>query len=304
MEFNRSIVSNFEGSFDFLSKSLSNSCEFLNKKDVKSANKWQIQVDVFLTVIDMIKKEKVEDSKMHPIEGLKNNIMYPIFQEHSTMLTSPIIEDDVVRDSFIKIPKTDSSKELPRGIKIEFGKYCLPVSEIYTEMVTFSINNKDLNTTLPIRILLGFFSTIYHTITLKEDSDTLILIKENIDKLVEYIESNEVANRRQTSSNPMDMIQKALGGMDMSKISDMFNRVSGNGEASKEFDSVLSKMSDGMKSGKPFTDVMGDLVKDVSLNASNENYDQDNDTAQEQADTEPEQADVASVQTENAMGQE
>ena len=267
MEFNRSIVSNFEKSFNFLIKSLSDTCEFLNKQDIDNRNQWLIQVERFSSVFERIRNEGSKDGQLRPIEGLKDNIIYPLFQEHSTMMTSPVVEDDVVRDSFIKIPK-DSQEERPRGVKLEIGKFYLPVSEIYTDIVSFAVNNPDRNITSPIRILLGFFSTVYHTITLKEDDQTLVLVKENIDKLISYIEVNELPQRQKASSNPMDMIQKALGNIDMSKISDMFNKVSGNSEASKEFNDVLSKMSDGMKSGKPFTDVMGDLVKEASVNAA------------------------------------
>ena len=267
MEFNRSIVSNFEKSFNFLIKSLSDTCEFLNKQDIENRNQWLIQVERFSSVFERIKNEGSKNGQLHPLEGLKDNIIYPIFQEHSTMLTALVVEDDVIRDSFIKIPK-DSSDEKPRGIKLEIGKFYLPVSEIYTDIVSVAVNNPNINVVLPIRILLGFFSTVYHTITLKEDDQTLVLVKENIDKLISYIEVNELPRRQKASTNPMDMIQKALGNIDMSKISDMFNKVSGNSEASKEFNDVLSKMSDGMKNGKPFTDVMGDLVKEASVNAS------------------------------------
>ena len=267
MEFNRSIVSNFEKSFNFLIKSLSDTCEFLNKQDIENRNQWLIQVERFSSVFERIRNEGAKDGQLHPLEGLKDNIIYPIFQEHSTMLTALVVEDDVIRDSFIKIPK-DSAEEKPRGIKLEIGKFYLPVSEIYTDIVSVAVNNPNINVVLPIRILLGFFSTVYHTITLKEDDQTLVLVKENIDKLISYIEVNELPQRQKAPSNPMDMIQRALGNIDMSKISDMFNKVSGNSEASKEFNDVLSKMSDGMKSGKPFTDVMGDLVKEASINAS------------------------------------
>ena len=279
-------------------KSLLDTCEFLNKRDTENKNRWLIQVERFFSVFERIKNESAKDGQLHPVEGLKDNIIFPVFQEHSTMMTSPIIDNDVVRDSFIKISKEDSDMEPPRGIKLEIGKFYLPVSEIYTDIVSFAISHPDANITAPIRILLGFFSTIYHTITLKEDDNTLILIKDNIDKLVEYIESNEIPQRQKASSNPMDMIQRALGNIDMSKISDMFNKVSGNSETSKEFNDVLAKMSDGMKSGRPFTDVMGDLVKDASFNAAKEEYDPEEQTTDTPGD------DVSQEQTELAAGQE
>ena len=263
MNFKRENISTFQSSLGFLIDSMLTTCNFLNKNtDSNTKSSWSIQTEKFSSFFERIR------SNSEVIENLRSKVVYPIFDSNSSFVLGKLIdEDNVVQDDFMKVTEDESGdfklKTGARGITISVSKLYLPISEVYTEAVNYSVSHKKENIPFPVQILLGFYSCIYHSILGVEPDDQAQLVKENMDVLIESLESCDVP-KEQTSRNPMNMIQNMLGNIDMKQIGDMMSKVTGDKEASKEFGEVFSKMTEAIKTGTNPMEIVGDIIKNAA----------------------------------------
>ena len=289
MNFKRENISTFHSSLGFLIESMLNTCNFINKNtDLHTKSSWSIQTEKFSSFFERIRTNN------EVIENLRSKVVYPIFDSNSSFLLGKLIDDkNVVQDDFMKVSE-DNSNDFKlttgaRGIVISVSKLFLPISEVYTDAVNYSVNHKKENIPFPVQILLGFYSCIYHSILGVESDDQAQMIKENIDVLVDSLESCDVP-REQSNKNPMNMIQNMLGNIDMKQIGDMMSKVTGDKDASKEFGDVFGKMTEAIKSGTNPMEIVGDIIKNAAAEA--------------EAVPETEQEAVAEAETEAEPAQE
>ena len=215
------------------------------------------------------------------IDNFKEKFIVPLFKKHELSFTGPIInEKDVIQDDFIKNKDDDTQLKLrkePRGLFLHSDEGAalkslyLPISEAYTSAVEMSMKNKQRNVMLPVRILLGFYSTLFYSLKdLPEHAthDDLEAVRSNIKVLNEYMESLDTKEEENTESEgPMGMIKGLLGNLNFDQIGDMMNKVISDEKASEEFKSVFDKMTQGIQGGKAPMDVMGDIIKEASEKA-------------------------------------
>ena len=106
--------------------------------------------------------------------NFKEKFIVPLYKKHELSFTGPIInEKDVIQDDFIKIKDDDTQLKLrkePRGLFLHsddgaaLKSLYLPISEAYTSAVEMSMKNKQRNVMLPVRLLLGFYSTLFYSL--------------------------------------------------------------------------------------------------------------------------------------------
>ena len=281
MNFKRENISTFQSSLGFLIDSMLNTCNFLNKNtDLQTKSSWSIQTEKFSSFFERIR------TNSEVIENLRSKVVHPIFDSNSSFVLGKLInEDNVVQDDFMKVSEDDSEefkiKTGARGITISVSKLFLPISEVYTEAVNYSVKNKKENIPFPVQILIGFYSCMYHSILGVESDDQAQMVKENIDVLVESLESCDVP-REQSNRNPMNMIQNMLGNIDMKQIGDMMSKVTGDKEASKEFGEVFGKMTEAIKSGTNPMEIVGDIIKSAAAETEGVDTEQSTGTSTEQ----------------------
>ena len=281
MNFKRENISTFQSSLGFLIDSMLNTCNFLNKNtDLQTKSSWSIQTEKFSSFFERIR------TNSEVIENLRSKVVHPIFDSNSSFVLGKLInEDNVVQDDFMKVSEDDSEefkiKTGARGITISVSKLFLPISEVYTEAVNYSVKNKKENIPFPVQILIGFYSCMYHSILGVESDDQAQMVKENIDVLVESLESCDVP-REQSNRNPMNMIQNMLGNIDMKQIGDMMSKVTGDKEASKEFGEVFGKMTEAIKSGTNPMEIVGDIIKSAAAETEGVDTEQSTETSTEQ----------------------
>ena len=215
------------------------------------------------------------------VDNFKEKFIVPLYKKHELSFTAPIINDkDVIQDDFIKIK--DDSTELklrkePRGLFLHSSEGAalkslyLPISEAYTSAVEASMKNKQRNVMLPVRILLGFYSTLFYSLKdLPEHAthDELEAIRSNIKVLNEYMESLDAREEPESQDEgPMGLIKGLLGNVNFDQIGEMMNKVTNDAQASEEFKSVFDKMTQGIQGGKAPMDVMGDIIKEATEKA-------------------------------------
>jgi len=211
------------------------------------------------------------------IDSFKEKFILPLYKKHELSFTSPVINDkDVIQDDFIKIKDEDTQLKLrkePRGLFLHSDEgsalksLYLPISEAYTSSVDMSMKNKQRNVMLPVRILLGFYSTLFYSLKdMPEHAmhDDLESIRSNIKILNEYMESLDVKETEQRDEGPMGLIKGLLGNVNFDQIGEMMNKVTNDEKASEEFKTVFDKMTQGIQGGKAPMDVMGDIIKQAT----------------------------------------
>lgn len=212
------------------------------------------------------------------VDNFKEKFIVPLFKSHEMDVTAPVIDSrDVIQDEFIKI-KDDSTqlklRKEPRGLFLHSDEGAalkslfLPISEAYTSAVEMSLKNKQRNVMLPVRILLGFYSTLFYGLKdLPEHAthDELEHIRSNIKVLNEYMESLDTKDEDDTrDEGPMGLIKGLLGNVNFDQIGEMMNKVTSDEKASDEFKNVFSKMTEGIQGGKAPMDVMSDIIKEAT----------------------------------------
>lgn len=284
MNFKRDNIATFESSFSFLIDSMLKTCHFLSKNvESKTKSSWSIQTEKFSSFFERIR------SKTDVMDNLRSKVVYPIFDTNSSFILDKLISDDnVVQDEFMKVEEDTTTdfkiKTKARGILFSVDRLYLPISEVYTEAVNYSISNKRENIPFPVQILLGFYSCIYHSILGVESDEQASLVKQNIDVLVDSLETCDVP-KEQNTRNPMNMLQSMLGNIDMKQIGEMMGKVTGDKEASKEFGEVFGKMTEAIKSGSNPMEIMGDIIKNAAENTEDVDVDSSGPPGEEVSET-------------------
>jgi hypothetical protein len=232
---------------------------------------WLSQTERFESFFSQL---AVDDSA---IDSFKEKFVVPLYKKHELSFTAPVINDnDVIQDDFIKIKGEETQLKLrkePRGLFLHSDEGAalkslyLPISEAYTSAVDMSMKNKQRNVMLPVRILLGFYSTLFYSLKdLPEHAthDELESIRSNIKVLNEYMESLDTKEESEQDEGPMGLIKGLLGNVNFDQIGEMMNKVTNDEKASEEFKSVFDKMTQGIQGGKAPMDVMGDIIKEAT----------------------------------------
>lgn len=263
--FNRNQVENFDSSLIFLCKILIASCNTYNKKrDVKS--KFLIPSEKFKTMYENL---KLKDKGGKGIQFIKDNTIKSVYDKVKFDILQPIISEDKVVDGFIKIPKDKRGEEEKVIFRLE--KFNLPISEIYSDMISLAVEFQEETFNEPIYILIGFLSVLYYTVNVDEDDENLEMIRGNIDRLIQYLESIQ---QNSAPKNGGDFIKNALKNFNMEGISDMLNKVNGDPNASGEFNNILKGVTENLNNGKPLTDILGDVMQNLGGRGNYPNADE------------------------------
>ena len=237
----------------------------------KQKPQWLSQTERFESFFSQVSEDETA------VDSFKDKFVVPFFQSHEMSVTGKIINDsDVIQDEFIKIKDDDKLRlrKTPRGIFFHsddgaaLKSLFLPVSEAYTVAVELSMKNKQRNVMSPVKILLGFYSTLFYGL---KDSpqhathDDIEAIRDNIKILKEYMDSlDDKEEDSPSDQGPMGMIKSLLGNVNFDQIGEMMNKVTNDESASAEFKQVFDKMTQGIQSGQAPMDVMGDIIKQAS----------------------------------------
>jgi hypothetical protein len=272
MTSNQESVSDFKSSMSFLIDSMLETLTFVSRGRIMLGKQpYHVQTEKFSSFFDKVS----EDETL--LQNLQSKVVVPLFNTHSMSFLNPLVgADGKVSDEFLKCQKKDDDtsefkiKTAPEGLYFQISKVFLPVSEVYTEAVRISVERKGDNLPFPKKILLGLYSVIFHAIREETSGDQLEMINENRKVLAESLESCDDAPQRTQDSGPMGMIKNLLGNIDFNQIGEMMQKVSGDENSSKEFGEVFGKISETIKDGGNPLDAMGDIIKQVSMQAAEE----------------------------------
>ena len=314
MSFKQEMVCDFKSSMSFLVDSMLQTLSYISRGSIMMGKQpYHVQTEKFSSFFDKVS----EDETL--LQNLQSKVVLPVFTTHSMSFLSPLIDaDGKVSDEFLKVSKDSEEddgsfkiKTVPKGIYFQVSKVFLPISEVYTEAVKVCVERKGENLPYPNKILLGLYSVIFHAIRETTPADQLEIITENRNVLAESIESCDETPRAATDSGPMGMIKNILGNIDFNQIGDMMQKVSGDEKSSKEFGEVFGKISDTIKTGGNPLDAMGDIIKQVSMQAAMDDEVEGDEASPEEVTTGPEEEattaeaeDTSTEVTEAAVSQE
>jgi len=269
MEFQAEQLTTLEGSMQFLINSMIKTCKYITK-DRLLENKpfWVVQTEKFSSLFSRIK------DKLEAVESFRHKVVAPVYDTHNVNMLNQLIDDSgVVQDDFLKVTLQQTNdfriNVTPGGVYFQLDKLFLPISEVYTQAVNYSLSHKSENVPYPVHILLGFYSTIYQAVKDKEDPESMVMLKQNIQTLLDGMETCDQPATN-TKSSPVDMLQSMLGNIDMGQIGEMMGKVTGDPQASKEFGEVFGKMTEVIKGGGNPLDAMGDIIKSASMRSHEE----------------------------------
>jgi len=265
MDFQAEKIATLEGSLQFLIDAMLKTGQYITR-DRLLENKpfWMVQTEKFSSFYARI------NNNLEAMENFRQKVVSPVYETHNVNMINQLIGDDgVVQDDFLKVTLQQSNdfriKTTPGGVFFQLDKLFLPVSEVYTQAVNYSLQHKQENVPFPVHILLGFYSAVYHSVKDRESGDGMDMLKKNIQVLADSIESYDQPVKR--SQGPVDVLQSMLGNIDMGQIGEMMGKVTGDPQASKEFGEVFSKMTDVIKGGGNPLEAMGDIIKSASMRA-------------------------------------
>lgn len=269
MEFNVEQLSSLEGSMKFLIDAMVKTCKYITRERLLE-NKpfWMVQTEKFSSLFNRIK------DKLEAVESFRHKVVAPVYETHNVNLLNRLIDEDgTVQDDFLKVTLQQTNdfriNITPGGVYFQLDKLFLPISEVYTQAVNYSLAHKDENVPYPVQILLGFYSSVYQAVKDKEEAESMDLLKQNIQTLVDGM---EVCDQPSTKANkgPVDMLQNMLGNIDMGQIGEMMGKVTGDPQASKEFGEVFGRMTEVIKNGGNPLEAMGDIIKNASMRSHDE----------------------------------
>ena len=273
MSFKAEMVSDFKSSLSFLVDSMLETISFSSKGDVLG-NKpaCAVQTEKFFSFYEKVMTSRESDQEVL-LQNLKTKVISPFYEQHSISFMNNLVDEDgKVNDDFLKFSTTsDSSLKIrttPEGLYFQISKVFLPISEVYTMALRLSLRNKGENLPFPNKILLGLYSVVFFTVRDTLSKDTVGYFEENLKTLRESLEVCDEVKPKETASGPMGMIQNMLGNIDFNQIGDMMAKVSGDEKSSKEFSEVFGKLSESIKSGQNPLDVMGDIIKQATVEAA------------------------------------
>lgn len=270
MSFKPEMISDFKSSISFLISSMLETMSHVAGERIMSGKQpHHVQTEKFSSFFD-----KISDNE-EMLTNLSKKVVVPVFNTHSISLLSPLIgADGRVEDAFLKVEKDkeeDSSfkiKTTPDGVFFQISKVFLPISQVYTDAVRIAVSRKNENLPYPNKILLGLYSTVFHSIKDTTPADQLEIIESNVKTLVDSLDSYEEPVAPKREAGPMGMIKSILGNIDFNQIGDMMQKVSGDEKSSKEFGEVFGRISDTIKSGGNPLEAMNDIIKQVTVDAA------------------------------------
>lgn len=247
-EFDRTVISNLQKSLGWFVRGLQLSCNTM-MKGVKFSDKPEYikKTEAFVEVVidDIVMKDKEK------LENFRAKFLKPIYDHNYTDIIAKVIPSEgKVNDKFVK-----------EGMEIRVGKNVLPISEIYTN-ITKHVKDKNLRTIHAPRILLGFFAVMFYTVHKEESKETLDMISENMDSLINTIE-DMLRPPTPPGGGVMDMLKNFNPG----NISEMFNKMGQDPRMSEEFKKAHGKVAEILKSENP-TEVMKELFNEMSVHAA------------------------------------
>ena len=271
MSFRPEMVNSFKSSLNFLVDTLMQTITFSTRGEILTSKpSFTVQTEKFSSFLDKI------SSDQNLLDNLSKKVVGPVYDKHSASFLSRLVgPDGKVDDEFLRVPEFSDGDELkirtePRGLFFQVSNVFLPVSEVYTLAVKLSREYKSENLPFRNKILLGLYSTVYHSISSSTPKDQLEIFKENMDILKESLEVCSEVKTGPREDGPMGMIKNLLGNIDFNQIGDMMNKVSGDERSSKEFADVFGRITDTIKSGKNPLEAMSDIIKTASMEAAEE----------------------------------
>lgn len=206
------------------------------------------QCEKFQSMIDKA-MEKYHDTVY---EKIQTKVMMPIYENHILDFSGKITDESGrIQDGFIRLadePSRDLTiRSVPKGMYLEFHSRIVPISEIYTRAVKFSLRSDD-RPPYPNKILLGLFYMIQRTLVEQDTgSESLEAIQKNITVLEESLE--ELDEPEESSQ------QGFLGGLfnglfqneETKKISESFQNFVKSDNFQEQFGTILSSVQDVVK---------------------------------------------------------
>ena len=294
MTFKDEMVSDFTSSMTFLIDSMLETLNFVSSGNIIS-NKpsHTVQTEKFFSFYEKVASSQSSDRQVL-IDNLQSKVVSPVYDKYSLNFLNRLVSDEgKVEDSFLKVSATDKDslkiRTTPEGLYFQISKVFLPVSEVYTESVRVSLQHKGENLPFPNKILLGLYSTVHHAVRDRLDRDMNNYFDENIKTLKESLDVCDEVKQKPPDQGPMGLIKNMLGNIDFNQIGDMMSKVSGDEKSSKEFSEVFGKLSDTIKSGGNPLEVMGDIIKQATVDAAQQGQqgEQSEDTTGEDTEEAP-----------------
>lgn len=274
MSFKAEMVSDFKSSLRFLIDSMLETCNFSSTGDiVGNKPSHTVQTEKFFSFFEKVLLAP-ESEQSVLLEKLKSKVVRPVYEQNTLAFMNNLVgEDGNVSDDFLKISVTGSEESLkirttPDGIYFQISKVFLPISEVYTQAVKLCLRNKGDNLPFPNKILLGLYSCVFFSVRGSVGKDVSEYFERNIGTLRESLEVCDEVKPKPADNGPMGMIKNMLGNIDFNQIGDMMSKVSGDEKSSKEFSEVFGKISDSIKNGGNPLDVMGDIIKQATVDAA------------------------------------
>lgn len=273
MTFKEEMVSTFTSSMSFLVDSMMETLSYVSRDNiVTSKPSHTVQTEKFFSFYEKLMASSETDRQVL-VDNLRNKVVSPVYDKYSlNFLNHLVTEEGKVEDAFLKISAQDRDslkiRTVPDGLYFQISKVFLPVSEVYTEAVKVSLQKKGENLPFPNKILLGLYSVVYHAISDRLDRDMMNYFTENIKTLKESLDVCDEVKQKPVDQGPMGLIKNMLGNIDFNQIGDMMAKVSGDEKSSKEFGEVFGKLSDTIKNGGNPLDVMGDIIKQATMDAA------------------------------------
>jgi hypothetical protein len=276
MSFQKENVSDFKSSLSYLITSMMETNTFITSRNIfGSKPSYAVQTEKFFSFYEKVMGSSAQERDTL-LENLRTKVVTPFYEAHSVSFMSNLVgEDGKVDDTFLKISEDSGDsikiKTTPSGMFFQIAKVFLPISEVYSQAVKISLQNKGENISFPNKILLGLYTTVFHAVRGVISPDVTEYFRRNSEILMESLEVNSDSSQKQPSDNgPLGIIKNMLGNIDFNQIGDMMSKVSGDEKSSKEFGEVFSKLSESIQSGKNPLDVMGDIIKNASMEAASE----------------------------------
>lgn len=291
MTFKDEMVADFTSSMTFLIDSMLETLNFVSSGHIIS-NKpsHTVQTEKFYSFYEKVASSQSSDRQVL-IDNLQSKVVSPVYDQYSLNFLNQLVSDEgKVEDSFLKVSPADRDslkiRTTPEGLYFQISKVFLPVSEVYTEAVRVSLQHKGENLPFPNKILLGLYSTIHHAVRDRLDRDMNNYFVENIRTLKESLDVCDEVKPTPVDQGPMGLIKNMLGNIDFNQIGDMMSKVSGDEKSSKEFSEVFGRLSDTIKSGGNPLEVMGDIIKQATVDAAEQGQ-QGEDTTGEDTEEAP-----------------
>ena len=283
MSFKKECVADFKSSLSYLIESMMETNTYITSRNIfGSKPSYAVQTEKFFSFYEKVMASSSQERDTL-LENLRTKVVTPFYQKHSVSFMSNLVgEDGKVDDGFLKVSEDSGDslkiKTTPHGMFFQIAKVFLPISEVYTHAVKISIQNKQENISFPNKILLGLYTTVYHAVRESLNPEISEYFQKNVEILMESLEVSADASAPQPSeSGPMGVIRNMLGNIDFNQIGDMMSKVSGDEKSSKEFGEVFGKLSESIQSGKNPLEVMGDIIKNASMEAASERGNDGND---------------------------